>query len=120
MGERLQTLLLNLDGWDLCIDAIGNIAVASEPYSQVQDVASAARLFIGELYYGPAAKGIPYFQESLGRPVPTQLLKSRIVAAAVEVPGVNSASCFLTNVSNRTISGQIQIQTDAGTQVVAL
>ena len=116
----MQTLLLNRDDWDLCIDASGDIAVASEPYSQVQDVASAARLFVGELYYGPAARGIPYFEEALGQPVPTQLLKSRLVAAAVAVPGVRSARCFLTSVTGRAIGGQIQIETDAGASIVTL
>lgn len=116
----MRTLLLNRDGWDFCIDAAGNIAVASEPYSQVQDVASAARLFVGELYYGPAAQGVPYFEEALGQPVPTQLLKARIVAAAIAVPGVKSARCFLTSIVARAIGGQIQIETDAGASIVTL
>lgn len=116
----MDTLLLNRADWDLCIDASGNIAAASDPYSQVQDTASAARLFLGELYYGPPTQGIPYFQEALNKPVPTQLLKSRLVAAAVRVPGVRAARCFLTSVSARAIGGQIQIETDAGTSIVAL
>lgn len=102
------------------MDALGDIAVASDPYSIVQDVASAARLFTGELYYGPPTKGVPYFTDALGQPLPTALLKSELVEAAMSVPGVTKAQCFLTSVSERAIGGQIQIQTADGLQVVAL
>lgn len=116
----MDTLLLDRDAWDLCIDAKGNIAMASNPYSIVQDVASACRLFLGELYYGPADAGIPYFQEGLGRSFPTQILKAKLIAAAQAVPGVLSAQCFLVSAEGRKVTGQIQVQTDAGTQIVTL
>jgi hypothetical protein len=116
----MDTLLLNRDGWDLCIDASGNIARASDTYSMIQDVASAARLFLGELYYGPPTRGIPYFTEAFGRQFPTPLLKARLVEAAKTVPGVISARCFLTSAGERAITGQIQVETAAGTLVVPL
>ncbi len=114
----MDTLLLDRDPWDLCMDAFGNIAVASETYSIIQDVASAARLFLGELYYGPPTRGIPYFSDALGQRYPTPLLKARIVAAALDVPGVTDARCFLTKVEERAIGGQIQVQTTDGPAVV--
>ena len=43
-----KTLLLDLNAWDLVLDSSGNIALASEPYSVVQDVASALRTFAGD------------------------------------------------------------------------
>jgi hypothetical protein len=116
----MDTLLLDRDAWDLCIDASGNIAKATASYSMLQDVATAARLFVGELYYGPATQGIPYFTEAFNRQFPTQLLKARIVAAALAVPGVLSAKCFLTSASERGITGQIQVETTDGPVVVTL
>lgn len=116
----MDTLLLDRTAWDLCIDATGNIAVASDPYAIEQDVASAARLFQGELYYGPPAQGVPYFTEGLGRAFPTQLLKAAIVTQALTVPGVLSAQVFLITVADRGVGGQIQVQTSAGPLTVTL
>lgn len=114
----MKTLLLDRDPWDLCQDALGNIALASEPYAIVQDVASAARLFLGELYYGPPARGIPYFTDGLGQVFPTAVLKQKLIEAAKAVPGVTSAECFLTKVEARAIGGQIQIKTTGGQTLV--
>ena len=103
----MDTLLLNRDNWDIFTDASGNIALATDPYSRVQDVASACRLFIGELWYD-TSKGIPYFQQVLGQMPPMSLVKDLMVKSALTVPGVVSAQCVITGFSNRTISGQIQ------------
>lgn len=116
----MDTLLLDRGPWDLCMDALGNIAMARDPYSYVQDVASAARLFLGELYYGPADQGVPYRTEGLGQPVPTPVLKQALIDAALSVPGVTSAQVYLTSVVDRAIGGQIQIQTAAGPLIVTL
>jgi len=69
----LNTLLLDQTAWDLVIDSNGNIAMASPPYSLAQDVASAIKLFQGELWYD-TSKGIPYFNEILGHMPPLSLL----------------------------------------------
>lgn len=116
----MDTLLLDRTAWDLCVDASGNIAAAGPTYSTIQDVASAARLFRGELYYGPADRGLPYFEEAFGQQFPTQLFKARLAAAALTVPGVRSAKSFLTSISRRAIGGQIQVETAAGTLIVPL
>lgn len=101
------TLLLNRDTWDLAIDAAGNIAVASEPYSQQQDVASECRVFDGECYYD-TTRGVPYFTSILGRQQPSQVLKERLAAAAKLVPGVTQATVFLTSIDKRQVRGQVQ------------
>ena len=116
----MKTLLLDRGAWDLCMDATGNVALASEPYAQVQDTASAVRLFAGELYYGPPSQGVPWFGEGLGRQFPSQLLKARIVAAALAVPGVTAARAFLASSGARGVSGQVQITTAAGQAVVSI
>lgn len=112
------TLLLNLDGWDCCLDASGDWAVASEPYSQAQDVSSAARVFEGEAFYDTSL-GVPYFSDVLGKYQPTQILRARIQLAALTVPGVTDATAALKMSADRTMTGQIQFQTDDGTQGTA-
>lgn len=114
----MDALLLDRETWDLCIDASGRIAVAKDPYSIIQNVACAARLFLGELWYGPSTKGIPYFQEAFNKGFPTAYFKARVVAAAMKVPGVASAKCALTVLTDREIGGQIQVVTTDGQTLV--
>lgn len=114
----MQTLLLDPATWDLLIDANGNVAVASDPYSQVQDAASAIRLFQGELWYD-TSQGIPYFSDVYGKRPPVSLLKARFIAAALTVPGVVSARVFISSISGRRISGQVQIKNQSGQTAAA-
>lgn len=113
------TLLLDRDDWDLCLDASGNIALASEPYSQAQDAASAVRVFQGEAYYDTTL-GIPYFSDVLGRYQPTQILRARMQEAALMVPGVTDATAVLVTQPNREMTGQIQIKSADGDQVISV
>jgi len=104
----MKTLLLDTVQWDLVKDAAGNIALASEPYAQAQDVASALRLFNGELYYD-TAKGLPYWEQILGKLPPMSLVKSRLAAAALTVPGLVSAKVFFASFKARNLRGQVQV-----------
>lgn len=104
----MKTLLLDTNRWDLCLTVEGNIAVASDPYSVAQDVASAVRLFLGELWFD-TTKGIPYLQSILGYAPPLAYIKSKIVDAALTVPGVLTATCFITAFQDREIKGQVQV-----------
>lgn len=104
----MDTLLLAQDTWDLVLDASGNIAKASEPYAIAQDVASAVRLFAGELWYDQT-QGIPYFEKILGQRPSLQYIKSQIEKAALTVPGVAQARCLFAGFKGRALSGQIQI-----------
>lgn len=113
------TLLLDRDGWDVALNASGNIAVASEPYSQVQDAASAVRVFEGEAYYNTTL-GVPYWTDVLGRSQPSQIMRARAQQAALTVPGVIDATAVLVTLPNRTLGGQIQIRTTAGEQVMTI
>ena len=109
-----DTLLLDRTDWDLTLDALGNIALASPPYAVVQDVSCAARLVRGELWYG-GPDGVDHFDEALGKSQPTQVFRAQIVRAALRVPGVTSARAFLRRTSTRVLGGQIQIETRDGT-----
>lgn len=108
----MKTLLLDITAWDLVLDINGNIAVAADPYAMAQDAASAIRLFQGELWYD-TTKGVPYWATILGKsPPPLSLMKEEFVAAAMTVPGVVAARCFIAAVTNRGVTGQVQV-TDA-------
>jgi hypothetical protein len=110
---RYNTLLLDRTAWDLVLDSAGNIAMAEPPYALAQDVASAVKLFIRELWYDET-KGIPYFEDVLGKLPPPSLIVSYIERAALTVPGVVSARCIISSFNSRTVSGEIQFIDEAG------
>lgn len=106
------TLFLDPATWDLTTDVNGNIAVASEPYAIAQDVATACRLIEGELYYD-TSQGVPYWQ-ILGKLPPLQFIKNAYVTAALTVPGVVAAVCYITSIIGRAVQGQVQTTNRAG------
>lgn len=114
----MKTLLLDRTAWDLVLDAAGNIALASEPYAIAQDVASAIRLFKGEAYYD-TSQGVPYWEQFLGQRPPLSLVKAEVVKAALTVPGVLDARCFLASFINRTLTGQVQVKTSTSALAAA-
>ena len=110
---QYNTLLLDRTAWDLVIDSAGNIGMASPPYALAQDVASAVRLFLGELWYD-TTKGIPYFEEVLGHLPPMSLLIRYIEKAAKTVPGVVTAQCIISAFTSREVTGQILFIDETG------
>lgn len=107
------TILLDTITWDLLLDIDGNIAIADEPYSLAQDAASAIKTFLGEAYWDTLL-GVPYLTQVLGKNPPIGLLKALFVAQAESVPGVASAKCFLNEVNDRILSGQVQVVPESG------
>lgn len=101
------TLLLDPSTWDLTVDVDGNIAVAKDPYALAQDVACACRTYQGELPYD-TIQGIPYWQSILGKLPPLQFIKNAYVNAALTVPGVVAAVCFIESIEGRQVRGQVQ------------
>jgi hypothetical protein len=112
----MDTLLLDRTVWDLCLTTDGNLAVAQAPYAIAQDVASAVRLFAGELWYD-TAKGVPYFSEILGHQPPLSLMKAEFTKAALTVPLTASVKVFISGTSDRNVTGQIQITDTSGVTV---
>lgn len=104
----MNTLLLDQSEWDLVLDASGDIAVAAAPYAVAQDVASAVRVFAGELWYD-TTQGVPYPSDVLGEAPTLQYLKSKIEAAALTVPTVAKARCLFASLDGRVLTGQIQV-----------
>lgn len=104
----MNTLLLDTALWDLCKDASGNIAMASNPYAIAQDVASALKLFNGELYYDNT-KGIPYFGNILGEYPSAAYVKSQLIRAALTVPEVVEAQVLGIQLQNGVLSGTVEV-----------
>ncbi len=116
----MKTLLLDQVEWDLVKDAFGNIAAATDPYALAQNVATACRLFIGELWYNTAA-GIPYFENILGHNPPIEYIESQLIGAANTVAGVSSAKAIITGIVGRKVTGQVTFKDSTGaTQIVQL
>jgi len=110
----MKTLLLDNTLWDLCLDAAGNLAVVEAPYQRAQDVASAIKLFSGELWYDDN-KGVPYFTEILGQAPPVQLFREYMVRAAKSVPEVETAACVIESFEARTVRGAVTFTASDGT-----
>lgn len=108
------TLLLDQETWDWVLDANGNWAVASEPYSTAQDAASAIRTFLADCYWDQTL-GIDYvniFSKRTPMPVLIQMLQ----AQALTVPDVASATVVITDLIDRTLYGAVTItSTKTGT-----
>lgn len=114
----MKTLLLDLTFWDLCLDANGNIAVATDPYAIAQSVANACRTFLGECWYNTAI-GVPYLQQVLGKFPALAVVKNMLSQAAATVPGCNNPVVILTSFNGRVLSGQVQFTDANGNQQVA-
>ena len=115
----MDTLYLSPAIGDLCLDSNGNIAVATGEYAIAQDVSSAIKTVLGEVFYNTTL-GVPYFQQILGKRPPLSLVKAQLVAAALTVPGVVFAVCYIETVKAGACSGQVQFKTSTGqTQTVA-
>jgi hypothetical protein len=118
----MKTLLLDTSLWDLCLDSGRNIAVATQPYQLAQDVASAIKTFLGEVWYDDTL-GVDYFGQVLGHTPPLAILQALLVKAALTVPGVVSAQVVINSFSRttRTVSGQVLFVDSSGkTNTVSL
>jgi len=111
----MNTLLLDVGTWDLTLDANGDIAVAAAPYALAQDVASACRTVLGEVYYDDTL-GVDYFGQLFGKTPPAAVFQEQFVSAALTVPNVVSAVCILESYSaaTREADGQVQFVDNLG------
>lgn len=109
----MNTLLLDISGWDLLPDAAGNIAMAKAPYALAQDVASAIKLFAAELWYD-TTQGVPYFSEILGHTPTLAAFRQYMIDAALTVPGVVSVVCTIQTFQDRTVTGQVTFIDNTG------
>lgn len=114
----MNTLFLNPNTWDCVLDAAGDIALATNPYSLAQDAASSIKTYLGEAYYDTLL-GIPYDTLILGKNPSLEFVRGQFIQAAMKVPEVIAARVFFTDFTDRKLSGQVQI-TDSAHVVTAL
>lgn len=111
-----HTLTLDIDTWDLQLDAAGNIMHGAGAYGIAQNVANTVRLFTDDAWYEPE-RGIPHFLIDLGkRPAPS-LIKSYVEEAAQAVAGVQNAVLTDLDLEERVLTGDIELTTDTGAKV---
>ena len=89
------SLLLSVPAWDLSIDVNKNIALASDAYGRAQDVASAIRVFQGEMWYDVTV-GIPYLDGVIGK-FSFDIYAEMCNQTALTVPGVVTAATTFTD-----------------------
>lgn len=104
----MKTLLLDNSAWDLVLDAKGDIALADNPYAIAQDVSSAIRTFLGECWYD-TTKGIPYWQEIMGKYPPIGFMRKKIEEVALTIPEVAESQVIFVSFTDRELTGQVKI-----------
>ena len=93
--------------------ANNDLAIADDPYSLSQDVASAVKCFKAECWYNTVL-GVPYFEEIFGKQPNITLINRRVEDAAMSVTGVIAAKCVITKFTQRDLFGQIQFTDKTG------
>jgi hypothetical protein len=113
----VNTILLDVGTWDLTLDAFGNIALAAAPYAIAQDVASACRTVLAEVYYD-VTLGVDYFGKFFGKTPTAAVFQEQFVSQAELVPDVVSAICIIESYSaaSRETVGQILFVDSSGNQ----
>ncbi len=101
--------------WDLTVDASGNIAVVTGPTAVAQNVASALKTFLGEVFFDTTL-GVPYFQQILGQEYSLSLLQAQFNAQALSVSDVVDAETTITSLTDRTVSGIVKFIDTTGQQ----
>jgi len=110
-----SVLLLDRTTNDLCMTAGNTIAVATDPYATSQSVANALKLKLGDYWYNTTL-GVDY-DRILGGSMPLSWVKSQFEKAALTVPGVLTATCYITSLVNRHLIGQVQYTTASSSGV---
>jgi hypothetical protein len=115
----MNSLLLDRTTWDLCKDANGNIALASNPYAVAQDVACAVQTFLGEVWYD-TTQGVDWFGTTLGQSPPAPFIQAKVETVAKAVPDVQDARCTITGLSGRNLSGTLLLTVAGSTVTLTL
>jgi hypothetical protein len=110
------TWLIDWESGGICLDANGNIAVASAPYSIAQDAATQMSTFRGECWYD-TTQGVPWWQQIAGKRPPASLIASLYEAQVLLVPDVESAVATIAGVNaQRGVIGQMLVTDTDGNE----
>lgn len=108
----------NVPGWDVGLDAAGNLAIETGAQAVAQDVASSVKVFVGDLFYDASA-GIPYFDDVLGQGFSAPLVKALLEARALLVPTVVKAQAGPFKLVGRRLTGDVRVIDEAGVAALA-
>ena len=114
----MNSLMLSSEpsNWDLMVDASGNIAVITGPAAVAQNVASALKTFLGEVFFD-TTMGVPYFQQILGQEYSLSLLQAQFNAQALSVSDVVDSETIINSIgSDRAVSGTVKFIDTTGQQ----
>lgn len=106
MSAPYSTILLDTATWDLTLDANNNIARADPPYAVAQDMATQCRQWKGEYIYN-SNDGVP-LATILGQSPNLGVMKSDFATAAGQVPATSDVVCYISDITERRVSGQVQ------------
>lgn len=105
----MKTLLLT-ERWDLQLDATGQIATTAGPLAVAQAVANAIRLFTEDAYFDRTS-GVPHFDVELGRRPSPDIVKERMIRAALDTDEVDAATMIEFTMVDRVARGTLVIET---------
>lgn len=123
MAHTRRTLNLDRRTWDITLNGVGQIEVATDEQATAQNVSNEARLFSNDAYF-QQDRGVPHFLIELGRRVSNMsVLYSYLRRAALRVADVNEIQTI--NVTGfdpatRVLSGEITFTTKEGVRNVAI
>ncbi|VEB99922.1 Uncharacterised protein [Cedecea lapagei] len=110
-----KSFLLDVDSWDLSLDAAGNIASTQNPYAVAQDAACSCSTFLGEAWYDTTL-GLPYYERILGHWPGSQLINTKMATEAKKLPYVQDAFCTVTISNGDRAASGVMTLTDTNNQ----
>lgn len=109
------------DDWDLQLGPDGGLKMLSGTAGIAQNVACACRCFKGGCFFFQD-HGIAWFSDALAQKLQKTLIASRVMEAALAVQGVVSVTSVTIDgldASTRSVTGEVQIETEEAENVSA-
>lgn len=109
------------DDWDLVLDGNGNLSTLRGTEAICQNVCNEGRLFYHDATFR-WEQGIHWFDDQIALPIQEAVTTEDLRTAAASVPGVltvNSVTLNSLDPATRTLSAEIDITTEGGTNGTA-
>lgn len=105
------------DDWDLTLDGNGDLSMIRSAQAICQNVCNEGRLFYHDAVFR-WDQGIKWFEDQIAQPIQEAVTTEDLRTAASSVPGVltvNSVTLKKLDPATRTLSAEIEITTEEGT-----
>jgi hypothetical protein len=112
-----NTLPLDVDTWDIGLNASGDLYVIDEDHSAAQDVASSIMTFLGECRYDTTL-GMPYFESIFGQRPPASLVTAKIKNQAFTIDGIETCKTVGLQLLDRQLTGTVVVTRTGGTNPI--